>query len=211
VIAYLEQLERDLVEAIERRQAAGSVPRRRIRRRRPRLSVVLAAALVLLAFGVAIVANLHRAPTPVAPPPFVHPRPSPIPRGTELRVRGTLIRRAATSWSGVATGPGGAGTLTGTGNLTLTGAVRFTNGAHHIVAFRWTSPRGVLGGCWDMTMVRRPHGRWVWDGPGHVSIGTGQLRRYQGRKLDIAGGSKSPATDRVRILIRASARPSGRC
>lgn len=212
MIEYLDQLEQDLVEAIQRRQAAGSpLRRRRIRAPRPRLGLVLATALALVALGLAIAANLRESPEPVAPPTPVHRGPAPIPAGTELRVRGTLPRLSVTSWSGAATGPGGGGTLTATGTLTLTGAVNFANGARHTVAFRWTSPYGELDGCWDATIVRRPHGRWVWDGPGHVTTATNQLRGYKGRRLDIAGLTPTTATDHVRVLIRASARPSGRC
>ena len=105
MIDYLEQLQRDLVEAIDR---ARPRPRRR-RRPRPRRGrdwtpvATATAALLVIAVTVALVAR-------TASPPEVEqaqPRPA-IP----LRLTEDLTRIDATTQRARARGPGGVGTLT---------------------------------------------------------------------------------------------------
>jgi len=112
VISYLEQLERDLVEAIDRRQAVRARRWRRLPRRRPGRAPVVAAVVALLAVAVVVVVVRPRAgeERPVGPPPgeTVQPQaPAPIPPGTPLRLVGNLTRQDRTTWRGQARGPGG--------------------------------------------------------------------------------------------------------
>ena len=90
MIDFLEQLEHDLVDAIDRRAGAP-----RLRRARPRLRLDLVAAILALAAAIALVVVLgwdrdtnNRAvehPTTPTPPPG---KITPIPKGTGVRAVG---------------------------------------------------------------------------------------------------------------------------
>jgi hypothetical protein len=71
----------------------------------------------------------------------------------------------------------------------------------HTVRFTWTSPSGTIAGAVRNTIYRRPHGRFVWDGPGRVSAATGALGRYRGRQVGIAGSTPTSSPDRARIIV----------
>jgi hypothetical protein len=211
MIDFLEQLERDLVEAIDRRETA-----RAPRRRRLRLELVAAAAAVALAIGLVLVLNSQREKEQ----PATHPTPTvtnprPVPKGTPLHIRGVMRSLGADRWEGRVAGPDG-----GPGTLTLIGPVDLTprpccEGFHqantHVLQFRWTSPRGTIGGCVVNTTYRRPHERFVWDGPGRVKVATGAFARYLGREIAIGGASDIRLTTRALIVLGHDGRPPGRC
>ena len=214
MIQYLEQLERDLVEAIDRREAGRSGFRTwKARVSIPRLDLAVVAAIAALALGIATIALLNTGTHdqhPALPPPTKrgHERPTPIGPRTPLRLVATLSRVNTSTWSGPARGPGGAG------DLALIGAVRlipttccttprnYPSAARGLLRFRWNTSQGTLTGCIETTIYRRPHNRWVWDGAkGRVSNATGALRRYRGRAMAISGETPTSAPDRARIIL----------
>jgi hypothetical protein len=212
MIDFLEQLERDLVQAIDRRERAPARRRRRVR-------VELVAAAVAVAIAIALVVALSSQPEKEQP--VTHPttptvtNPAPVPKGTRLRIRGTVRKVGPSTWSGRVPGPGG-----GAGTLTLSGPVAlqprpccegFLQANTHVLQFRWTSPRGTIGGCVVNTIYRRPHARFVWDGPGRVKEATGAFARYRGREIGLGGVSDTAATTSALIGLDHSTRPSGRC
>jgi hypothetical protein len=215
MIEFLDQLERDLVEAIDRRETAP-------RRTRPRLRLQLVAATAALAAGILLVLVLgsrreveNKAVERPATPTVTNAKP--IPKGTPLRISGRVSRTGPATWSGPATGPGGAGVLTLTGPVDMrqrpccdTPRSVGPRGAH-VLQFRWTSSRGVLGGCLVNTIYRRPHARFVWDGPGLVKVATGGLARYRGRAIAIGGVSDIRLPSRAHIGLGGDARPPGGC
>jgi hypothetical protein len=215
VITYLDQLERDLVAAIDRREVGRSAGRA-WRRRAPavRLDLAAVAAIAVIALGLATVAllrpatNDQRAVQVPAPAPTTPSPPTVIGPRTPLRLVGALTQTSATTWSGDARGPGGSGTMTLSGTVHLTPAGCCTTprtaprDARHVVFFRWAASYGTLRGCVDTTIYRRPHGRWVWDGGrGRVTDATGALRRYAGRGMGIAAETKTSAPDQARIIL----------
>lgn len=212
MIDYLERLERDLVEAIDRGPAT--------RRRAPRLRLDLVAAAAAVAAAIALVIALgsgredERAVTRPATPTVANPRP--LPKGTQFRLVGAVKRVGPTAWSGPARGPGGGGTLTVTGEVDLSPRPccdtprSLGPGAGRVLQFRWTTASGVLAGCVVNTISRRPHARFVWDGVGVVTSATGRLARYRGRAIGIAGVTNIALTSRARIILSGGA-PRGRC
>jgi hypothetical protein len=212
MIDFLDQLERDLVGAIDRREAAR-VPRRR------RLRLELVAAGLAVALAVALVFVLSSQPEKEEP--LTHPttptvtNPRPVPKGTPLHIRGVVRSLGAARWEGTVAGPDG-----GPGTLTLVGPVELTprpccEGFHqantHVLQFRWTSPHGTIGGCVVNTIYRRPHARFVWDGPGRVKEATGAFARYRGREIAIGGVSDIRVTTRALIVLGHDGRPIGHC
>jgi hypothetical protein len=209
MIGYLDRLEADLVEAVDRRNAVRARPwwRRPRRRRDVSLAVAAAAALLAIAAVVLIVragAGHERA---VAPPPHVRHRPPPIPPRTPLRLVGNVARIGDTTWRGQARGPGGEGTLTLSGTVDLTPRPccdtprSRPRPSAHTVRFTWTSPSGTIGGAVRNTIYRRPHGRFVWDGLGRVVTATRVLGKYRGRQVGIAGVTTTSSPDRARIIL----------
>ena len=187
MIGYLEQLERDLVEAIDRREATLPLVRPR---RRLRMSLVVAAALVV---GIGIGIAIHRfASENQREIPAVPPRPTAIPTPPPLRdavgtpgtlgFRGDFVRFPDGTWRGVA-----AGTGIRSGTLIIRGRIELRNLAKHVIRWRWVTPRGTVSGCIVNTMYRRPGGRWVWDGLGHVTTATGTLARWRGTAVGFGG------------------------
>jgi hypothetical protein len=215
MIDYLDELERDLVQAIDRRQ--GAAPRRIF----PRLRLDFVAAAVALALAIALVALIgsrdEQESEPVKQPTTATvTNPKPIPKGTPLRVAGGLKRIGPNTWSGPARGPGGGGMLTLTGEVDLSArpcceTPRSVGRTAHVLQFRWATPRGVLGGCVVNTVLRRPYGRFVWDGPGLVKVATGGFARYRGRPLALAGETRVALPSRARIILGGDARPPGGC
>ena len=140
-----------------------------------------------------------------------------FPKGTPLRVVGALARVGPTAWTGPSRGPGGGGTLTLTGRVDLARRAccetpRADGARHtHALRFRWTTPGGELGGCLVNMVLRRPHGRYVWDAPGRVTIATGRLARYRGRSIALAGVTAAVRTNRTRIILSAEGRPPAGC
>jgi hypothetical protein len=99
---------------------------------------------------------------------------------------------SAASWRGEASGPGGSRTLTVTGRLQFSlhccnVPLHLPPGPRSTLRFRWITSQGTLAGRLDNRILRRPHGRWVWDGPGRVTSATGALGRYRHRSVGSAG------------------------
>ena len=174
------------------------------------MAVLLLGTLTVLAL---LPEDENQTPAPVQTLPAINPA------AVQTTLRGELGRVDALHWSGPADGPKAAGT----GVLTLTGIVNLTPptccsepgkipaDATHVLTFRWTSPAGDLQGCVTNTIYRRPQGRWVWDGPGHVTGATGAMRRFRGRKIAIGGFAHVSTPRRGHITFRSDPRPAGRC
>jgi hypothetical protein len=202
MIDYLEQLERDLVDAIDRRDAA---PARR-RSRRPAWrgrdwapAVTTAILLLVIAGAVALVER-------TTSPPEVEqgqPRPmvtlqltealAPIEPDVTLRAR--------------ARGPGGVGTLTiePTRRLVVQPCCEKPARPAPVAArtpFSWTSARGSLSGCIANTVSRTPDGRYLWDGVARITSATGALRAYRGFDLNVAGEVQPSALRPARAQSR---------
>lgn len=203
MIPYLEQLEQDLVEAIDRRQVLSQPEAGRLARAarsatrllypRPAWLVVVALALVIVA-GAALLQTGSREEPAVKPPtPAPNPvdeQPAPIKNvKSKLHISGNLTFDG-TTWSGRASGPGGA-----SGILTLTDAPHIPDDPNdplphfNQLLFNWDAPNGTLRGCADVTIVRRPYGRWVWDGPGSITSATGAFKKYLGGEAGLGGRS----------------------
>jgi hypothetical protein len=217
MIDFLDQLERDLVEAIDRRHGAAA----RRRRRTPRIDVVAAAAAIAVAIAFVVVlgsrpetpgAPVKHRTTPTPPPGKVKP----IPKGTGVRTVGALARTRATVWSGPARGPGGSGTMTVTGRVEIVRRACCdtprTLGARaaHVIRVRWVTAGGEFTGCINNTISRRPHGRFVWDGTGRMTTATGVFARFRGRGIGLAGVTSTALTSRARVIVATGA-PRGSC
>jgi hypothetical protein len=219
VIPYLEQLEHDLVEAIDRREVLGQRETGRLAGAarsaarllypRPAWLVVAALAVVIVA-GAALLQTGSREEPAVKPPPPVPDRteepPAPIKNVTsKLRIAGTLSldNSVDTTWSGRASGPGGA-----SGVLTLTDAPHIPADPsgdpmpvfNHLL-FRWDAPNGTLLGCVDATIARRPYGRWVWDGPGTITTATGAFKKYLGGEASLGGRTMVSTPEKAYISV----------
>jgi hypothetical protein len=216
MIDFLDLLERDLVEAIDRREGA---PARR--RRPPRVRIDLVAAVVALAAAIALVLVLgtrvdnERGPAQHPATPAVT-NVTPIPKGTGVRAVGALRRTGATTWSGPARGPGGSGTMTVTGRVDIVGRpccdTPRTLGprAAHVIRIGWVTRGGKFMGCISNTILRRPHGRFVWDGTGRVTTATGVFARFRGRGIGLAGVTSTALTRRARVIVETGP-PRGGC
>ena len=203
MIRYLEQLEHDLVHAIEQR-APG-------RRRLPRPQLLAVAAAVVLA--IVVVGALERHDR--VDERSVEPAPAPavpatrLPAGTPLRLVADVSRSGTQEWSGMGRGPGGSGMLTITGIVDLSrrkccGKPQVPDSfTRHLIHFRWVGPQGSVEGCIVNAIYRRPRGRWVWDGAGTITRATGRLRRYGGYWASIAGRTPLSRPDTARIILDA--------
>lgn len=223
MIAYLEQLEQDLVEAIDRREVLGrretgrlaGAARRATRLLYPRPAwLVVAVLAVVIVAGAALLQTGSREEPAVKPPPPVPDRteepPAPINNvRSKLRIVGTLSFDQ-TTWSGRASGPGGA-----SGVLTLTDAPHIPADPNNPMPvfnhmlFRWDAPNGTLRGCVDTTIARRAYGRWVWDGPGTITSATGAFEKYLGGEASLAGRSMVSTPEKAYITLGNGGR-SGR-
>jgi hypothetical protein len=186
MIDYLERLERDLVDAIERRDAA---PARR-RHRRPAWRgrdwapvVTTAVVLLVIAGAVALVERT------TSPPELEQGGPRPT---VTLQLTEPLATSDHTTLRARARGPGGIGTLTikPSPELTVRSCCekpkRPAPPAGRI-PFTWTSARGSLSGCIANTVSRTPDGHYLWDGVARITSATGALREYRGFDLGVAG------------------------
>jgi hypothetical protein len=223
---FLDRLERDLVEAIDRREGAGARRRYPHPWRRPRWTSALgatAAIVAVVALVVLVRSGIHEKPAVVSPPAQNAQRHvAPIPPNTPLRLVGVVTRVDATTWRGAAQFRPRAGQRMGT--LAITGQVdlaarpccdtprRHAPDVTHTVRFTWTTPGGTVGGCVANTVYRRPHGRFVWDGIGHITRATGVLARYQGRGVAIAGSTPVSAPNTATVnLASDNGGPGGGC
>jgi hypothetical protein len=202
MIDYLEQLERDLVEAIDRRDAAPATRRhRRPRRWRGRdwaPAVTTTVALLAIALALALVEQT------VAPPDVEQGQPRPV---VPIRLTQDLTRIDPGTLRARARGPGGVGTLTISEAVDLVLRPCCENPARPApsssrMPFTWTSARGSLAGCITNAVSRTVDGRYAWDGAARITSATGALRRYRGFALRISGD--------VRPSVLEPTRPQGR-
>ena len=218
MIDYLEQLERDLVEAIDRREAGAPAPGR-TRRLGPRLRPIVAVLAAALMLGTVVVVarraterDVAVRPTPTATPTMTPGVALPPPR-QGFKLVGELRRIGADAWQGQADGPGGPETLTIIGTVDLSrehccgSPERPGSFTKHVVRFTWVTPLGELEGCMNNAMYRRPHARWVWDGTGTVRRATGRLSRYRGLGAAIAGRTPTTSPDTAHIAIGVGTDP----
>jgi hypothetical protein len=114
--------------------------------------------------------------------------------GTKLSARAAVLKQTSpTTWRGTVVSP-----QLGSGSLTLVGSVTFrsdTTPSRSRLRFRATFKSGFLSGCLYNTVLLRPGGRWVWDGPGQVSATSRSLSRYRG--LLVHDGGATPDDDRT--------------
>lgn len=116
--------------------------------------------------------------------------------GPTLGVRAARLDKVdSTTWAGKALSP-----QLGTGRLTLTGHITFTdtdaNDPNHdtqVIRFRATFKKGWMRGCFVNNMYLRPRNRQVWDGAGRVTGTSASLRRYRG--IELSEGGVTPADD----------------
>ena len=205
---YLDRLEHDLVAAFERQARAGRPRRLWYRTRALPFANGLAGSVVAIALAavIAVMVLPREAAVPPEPSQTVPAQPGPLPPGTRLSLSGDVVRgEGGTLWRGAADGPGGRG------GLLLTGRVTFAAGSQQTIRFSWTSERGRLDGCADLTILRRPHGRWLWDASARITVATDSLARFAGRNVDFAGSTPVSDTSRAHIGINASSRPPPTC
>jgi hypothetical protein len=101
------------------------------------------------------------------------------PSGAMLSFSGEFVRTAATRWEG-----SGASADLGAGRMTIDGPVELGDHTRSRVTFKLRVSAGVLRGCAIASIIRRPHRRYVWDGPGQITATSPGLRRY----LALSGG-----------------------
>ena len=65
------------------------------------------------------------------------------------------------------------------------------------MTFRLRFHAGVLRGCAIVTILRRPHRRYVWDGPGQITTTSPALRGYLALSGGIGGVTYTDARDRM--------------
>jgi hypothetical protein len=210
MIDYLEQLERDLVEAVDRRDTAPATRRpwraRRWRGRDWAPAVTTAVALLVIALALALVEQT------ASPPDVEQGQPRPV---IPLRLTQDLTRIDPGTLRARARGPGGVGTLTiGAGPSVIVSPCcekppRPAPGASRM-PFAWTSTRGSLGGCIENTISRTADGRLVLYGFGRITAATGALRRYRGLDLRIAGAVQPSLLDHARTEHRTPVPPGTR-
>jgi hypothetical protein len=211
VIRYLEQLEHDLVCAIEQPSPA----RRRLPRPRPQFLAVAAAVVLAIVVVHAIARHERVDERSVEPAPTASA--TPLPAGTPLRLVVGLDRSGPQEWTGSGRGPGGGGTLTITGIVDLSrrtccGTPQVPSSfTRNVIRFRWVSALGSVKGCIMNSIYRRPHGRWIWDGTGRITRATGQLRRYGGHGAGIAGRTPLSRPGTARIILDVDKGPPEPC
>jgi hypothetical protein len=116
----------------------------------------------------------------LAPTGAEHARPSP---DAAIHFTGDLIRTTPRTWQG----SGSAGPL-GRGRLRIDGDISFARDqTRQRVTFTVRLSRGELRGCAINTITRRPHARYLWDGQGQITAGSGALHAYVGLPVDLGG------------------------
>jgi hypothetical protein len=86
----------------------------------------------------------------------------------------------------------------GRGRLTIEGNVVFRPPqTRSRLTFRARFSKGELRGCGIVDNYRRPHGRYVWDGPGQITGTSPALHTYLGLGMRFGGIIKIDALNRV--------------
>ena len=81
--------------------------------------------------------------------------------------------------------------------MTIHGRVRFGMETRSRATFTLRVHAGVLRGCDITTILRRPRGRYVWDGPGQITATSPRLRRYLALSGGVGGVTMVGARDRL--------------
>jgi hypothetical protein len=124
----------------------------------------------------------------LTPTGIEHARPT----GAVLGFSGDFVRRGATRWEGR-----GASRQLGRGSMTLQGPVVLGEHTRARVVFVLHVRAGVLRGCAIASILRRPHRRYVWDGPGQITATSPSLRQYLALSGGIGGVTYTHARDRM--------------
>jgi len=95
---------------------------------------------------------------------------------------GDFTRTSRTTW----TARGDSKEL-GPGRMTISGRIVFGYLSRTRVTFTLHTGAGTLGGCQIMSVIRRPHARYVWDGSGQVTAASSGLRRYLALPVGFGG------------------------
>jgi hypothetical protein len=113
--------------------------------------------------------------------------------GVELDVGGNLTKTGATTWTGNVISK-----QLGRGRLTVDGPVVFRSPrTRSRLTFEAHFAKGDLRGCGIVDNYRRPHGRYVWDGPGQITRTSPALRKYLGLEMRFGGILKTNDLNRV--------------
>ena len=133
-----------------------------------------------------------------------HASPS---RDAALDFGGDLVRTGRTTWTG-----NGSAKQLGRGRLTIEGKVVFSpSETRNRLTFTARFSTGELRGCAINTMLRRPHGRYLWGGLGQITGTSQALHAYLGLEVDIRGITRTDALTHMHgglASIRPELRPS---
>jgi hypothetical protein len=115
------------------------------------------------------------------------------PTGVELGVGGNLKRTSPTRWEGDVISK-----ELGRGRLTVEGSVVFRPPkTRSRLTFEARFSKGELRGCGIVDNYRRPHGRYVWDGPGQITDTSPGYHKYLGLGMRFGGIIKIDDLNRV--------------
>jgi hypothetical protein len=185
VIDYLEQLERDLVDAVDRRATQRRAPRPRRLASGPAWAIALALLAVVVATALVARGTERERTLPAQPG-------APV----TLRLAGDLTRLDASTWSARARGPGGIGRLTLTAGPGLV-----TPHPRTLVPYTWTIAGGSLSGCIAPAIHRSPDGRIELNSLAPITEADGALRRFRGGTVRIAGRARTASTGAPRLPL----------
>jgi hypothetical protein len=114
------------------------------------------------------------------------------PTGATLRFSGDFVRTGSTRWEGHGTAK-----ELGPGHMVIDGRVVLGRLTRSRLTFTLRVARGILRGCAITTILRRPHRRYVWDGPGQITATSPRLRKYLALSGGIGGVTYTYARDRM--------------
>lgn len=123
--------------------------------------------------------------------------------------RAHLTKQPDGSWSGPGRLDGVTGTVKITGDLDpATDAVEFgsTQGRHRL-RWAWVAGTRRVAGCSIDQILIRPNGIRLWDGSGRITQTSALERTYLGRRISLAGSTKSTDLTHARISVRQA--PAG--
>jgi hypothetical protein len=114
------------------------------------------------------------------------------PTGATLSFSGDFVRTGPTRWEGRGTAKD-----LGRGRMTIDGRVVLGQLTRSRVTFTLRVADGTLHGCSITTILRRPHRRYVWDGPGQITATSPRLHQYLALSGGIGGVTYAYARDRM--------------
>ena len=124
---------------------------------------------------------------------------SPAPDVT-IALSGDLVSTRPTTWAGRV-----ASKQLGPGRLAIEGEIEFSPSAPRTrLTFTARFSEGELRGCSIIAILRRPHGRYLWDTSGGQITGTSpELREYLGLPVGTRGITKIPHLHRVSTRLES--------